>query len=68
MVERLVAADARTTRRAPLPVDGVPDRGGRASTLVAGGVDGATMDVRADCVVVRCPMVAGDLEFTPGSY
>lgn len=32
------------------------------------GIDGATMDVRADCVVVRCPMVAGDLEFTPGSY
>lgn len=32
------------------------------------GIDGATMDVRSDCVVVRCPMVAGDLEFTPGSY
>jgi hypothetical protein len=32
------------------------------------GIDGATMDVRTDCVVVRCPMVAGDLEFTPGSY
>ncbi len=32
------------------------------------GIDRATMDVRSDCVVVRCPMVAGDLEFTPGSY
>ena len=32
------------------------------------GIDGATMDVRSDCVVVRCPSVAGDLEFTPGSY
>lgn len=32
------------------------------------GIDGATMDVRSDGVVVRCPMVAGDLEFTPGSY
>ncbi|MEO6651470.1 MAG: hypothetical protein ABIP17_02295 [Ilumatobacteraceae bacterium] len=32
------------------------------------GIEGATMDVRADCVVVRCPLVAGDLEFTPGSY
>lgn len=32
------------------------------------GIDGATMDVRSDCVVVRCPLVAGDLEFTPGSY
>jgi hypothetical protein len=32
------------------------------------GIDGATMDVRADCVVVRAPRVAGDLEFTPGSY
>lgn len=32
------------------------------------GIDGATMDVRADSVVVRTPLVAGDLEFTPGSY
>jgi hypothetical protein len=32
------------------------------------GIEGATMDVRADCVVVRTPRVAGDLEFTPGSY
>jgi hypothetical protein len=32
------------------------------------GIDGATMDVHADCVVVRTPLVAGDLEFTPGSY
>lgn len=32
------------------------------------GIDGASMDVRADCVVVRTPRVAGDLEFTPGSY
>ena len=32
------------------------------------GIDGATMDVRTDCVVVRVPRVAGDLEFTPGSY
>jgi hypothetical protein len=32
------------------------------------GIDGTTMDVRADCVVVRSPRVAGDLEFTPGSY
>ena len=32
------------------------------------GIDGTTMDVRADCVIVRCPRVAGDLEFTPGSY
>jgi len=32
------------------------------------GIEGATMDVRPDSVVVRVPMVAGDLEFTPGSY
>ncbi len=32
------------------------------------GIDGATMDVRSDCVVVRVPRVSGDLEFTPGSY
>jgi hypothetical protein len=32
------------------------------------GIDGATMDVRSDCVVVRVPRVRGDLEFTPGSY
>ena len=32
------------------------------------GIDGATMDVHADHVVVRTPRVAGDLEFTPGSY
>ena len=32
------------------------------------GIEGATMDVRPDAVVVRVPMVAGDLEFTPGSY
>jgi len=32
------------------------------------GIDGATMDVRANYMVVRCPRVAGDLEFTPGSY
>ena len=32
------------------------------------GIDGATMDVRSDCVVVRTPRVRGDLEFTPGSY
>jgi hypothetical protein len=32
------------------------------------GIDGATMDVRSDSVVVRTPRVAGDLEFTPGSY
>ena len=32
------------------------------------GIDGATMDVHADCVVVRTPRVAGELEFTPGSY
>jgi Mrp family chromosome partitioning ATPase len=32
------------------------------------GIDGATMDVHADYVVVRTPRVAGDLEFTPGSY
>ena len=32
------------------------------------GIDGATMDVRPDSVSVRVPLVAGDLEFTPGSY
>ncbi|MFW2333990.1 hypothetical protein [Ilumatobacter sp.] len=32
------------------------------------GIDGATMDVRSDCVIVRTPRVPGDLEFTPGSY
>ena len=32
------------------------------------GIDGATMDVHAGSVVVRTPRVAGDLEFTPGSY
>ena len=32
------------------------------------GIEGTTMDVRSDCVVVRVPKVAGDLEFTPGSY
>lgn len=32
------------------------------------GIDGATMDVHAEYVVVRTRRVAGDLEFTPGSY
>jgi len=32
------------------------------------GIDGATMDVRSDGVVVRTPRVPGDLEFIPGSY
>jgi hypothetical protein len=32
------------------------------------GIDGATTDVRANCVVVRCPLVAGHLEFNPSSY
>lgn len=32
------------------------------------GIDGATMDVRGDGVVVRVPRVAGHLEFVPGSY
>ncbi|MFN3258104.1 MAG: hypothetical protein ACE37B_20690 [Ilumatobacter sp.] len=32
------------------------------------GIDGAATDVRSDCVVVRSPLVAGDLAFTPGSY
>ena len=32
------------------------------------GIEGATMDVRPDSVLVRVPIVAGDLEFTPGSY
>ncbi len=32
------------------------------------GIEGATMDVRPDSVLVRVPMVAGDLDFTPGSY
>ncbi len=32
------------------------------------GIEGATMDVHANSVVVRTPRVAGDLEFTPGSY
>lgn len=32
------------------------------------GIEGATMDVRPDSVIVRTPLVAGELEFTPGSY
>jgi hypothetical protein len=32
------------------------------------GIEGATMDVHANSVVVRTPRVAGDLEFTPGSH
>ena len=32
------------------------------------GIDGVSLDVRSNQVVVRCPMVAGDLEFTPSSY
>lgn len=32
------------------------------------GINGTTLDVRRDSVLVRCPMVRGDLEFTPGSY
>jgi hypothetical protein len=32
------------------------------------GIDRTTLDVRRDSVLVRCPMVSGDLEFTPGSY
>lgn len=32
------------------------------------GINGTTLDVRRDSVQVRCPMVHGDLEFTPGSY
>ena len=32
------------------------------------GIDGATTDVTAHSVIVRVPLVAGVLEFTPGSY
>jgi hypothetical protein len=32
------------------------------------GINGATMDVTARSVIVRVPLVNGDLEFTPGSY
>lgn len=32
------------------------------------GIEGATMDVTADSVIVRVPQVSGTLEFTPGSY
>ncbi|MGH1488664.1 MAG: hypothetical protein ACRBK7_04595 [Acidimicrobiales bacterium] len=32
------------------------------------GIEGTTMDVTPNSVIVRCPMVHGDLEFTPGSY
>jgi hypothetical protein len=32
------------------------------------GIDGATMDTAGSAVVVRAPLVNGDLEFTPGSY
>jgi hypothetical protein len=32
------------------------------------GIDGATTDVTASAMIVRVPLVAGDLEFTPGSY
>ncbi|MEM7321831.1 MAG: hypothetical protein AAF531_01995 [Actinomycetota bacterium] len=32
------------------------------------GIEGATMEVRANHTVVRVPMVHGDLEFTHGSY
>jgi hypothetical protein len=33
----------------------------------ANGIEGVTIDVRSDCVVVRLPRVAGDLEFTPST-
>ena len=32
------------------------------------GIDGATTDITAKAVIVRVPLVSGDLEFTPGSY
>ena len=32
------------------------------------GLDGVTTDVRAHFVLVRMPLVAADLEFTPSSY
>ncbi len=32
------------------------------------GIDGATIDVTAREVIVRVPLVEGELEFTPGSY
>ena len=32
------------------------------------GIDGATTDVRGDYVIVRCPLVAGHLDFDPSSY
>ncbi|MPY92590.1 MAG: hypothetical protein GEV08_05815 [Acidimicrobiia bacterium] len=32
------------------------------------GIDGATTDVTAGAMIVRVPLVAGDLEFTAGSY
>lgn len=32
------------------------------------GIDGATTDVTSHAMVVRVPLVAGTLEFTPGSY
>ena len=32
------------------------------------GADGVTIDVTAQSVIVRVPLVNADLEFTPGSY
>lgn len=32
------------------------------------GIDGATTDVTSHAMVIRVPLIAGTLEFTPGSY
>lgn len=54
-----------------------PDPAARARFRVVGleprmwyqtGIDGATTDVTASAMVVHVPLVAGRLEFTPGSY
>jgi hypothetical protein len=54
-----------------------PDPAARARFQVVGieprmwyqtGIDGATTDVTSHAMVVHVPLVAGRLEFTPGSY
>lgn len=42
------------------------NRGARLFSLT--GIEGATMEVRANYTIVRVPMVHGSLEFTHGSY
>lgn len=42
--------------------------GGEPRVWYLTGIPGASMEARRDGVVVRVPMVHGDLEFAPGSY